>query len=167
MKTILVLIGGGDRDQVVSETAMAAARPLSAHLDFLHIRVRAGEKPRTFSKIAASTFRDFYLRWQLEVCDAPARTGHGPSREREPTIELGGDAANAAGGARLGWHPDPGEVRPLPGAVLGADPAEDARSHFAHGASLHRQNAGAELPIQGDALYAAAAFADRPAVVPE
>jgi len=43
MKTILVLFGGGDRDQMIFETAVAAARPLSAHLDFLHIQVGAGE----------------------------------------------------------------------------------------------------------------------------
>jgi nucleotide-binding universal stress UspA family protein len=39
MKSMLVLIGGGPRDQVVFQTALAAARPLSAHLDCLHILV--------------------------------------------------------------------------------------------------------------------------------
>jgi nucleotide-binding universal stress UspA family protein len=34
---MLVLIGGGPRDRVVFQTALAAARPLSAHLDCLHI----------------------------------------------------------------------------------------------------------------------------------
>ena len=42
MKTILVLIGGGNRDKVISRTALAAAVPLSAHLDFLHVHVSAG-----------------------------------------------------------------------------------------------------------------------------
>lgn len=37
MKSMLVLIGGGPRDRVVFQTALAAARPLSAHLDCLHI----------------------------------------------------------------------------------------------------------------------------------
>ncbi len=41
MKTILVPVGGADTDAVVVETAMAAARPLAAHLRFLHFRVSA------------------------------------------------------------------------------------------------------------------------------
>jgi len=43
MKTILVPVGGSATDQVVFETALAAARPLAAHLEFLHIHVGAGE----------------------------------------------------------------------------------------------------------------------------
>jgi nucleotide-binding universal stress UspA family protein len=43
MKTILVPAGGGASDDGVFETALAAARPLGAHLDFYHIRVAAGE----------------------------------------------------------------------------------------------------------------------------
>jgi nucleotide-binding universal stress UspA family protein len=46
MKSMLVLIGGGQRDQVVFQTALAAARPLSAHLDCLHIHVTMGEAAR-------------------------------------------------------------------------------------------------------------------------
>jgi len=100
MKTILVLFGGGDRDQMIFETAVAAARPLSAHLDFLHIQVGAGEaarhtstefargaglrdaldkldtKARSFSEVAASNFRDLCMRWQIEICDTPAGEQH-------------------------------------------------------------------------------------------
>lgn len=39
MKTILVLTGGSETDEAVFDTALAAARPLGAHLEFLHIRV--------------------------------------------------------------------------------------------------------------------------------
>ena len=109
MKTILVLIGGGDRDQTVFETAMAAARPLSAHLDFLHIHVGAGEaarhtsaefargaglrdaldkldtKARSFSEVAAGNFRDFCMRWQIEICDTPAGEQHVTASYREET----------------------------------------------------------------------------------
>jgi nucleotide-binding universal stress UspA family protein len=46
MKTILVPVGGGAADAVVLETALAAARPLSAHLEFLHVRVAAAEAAR-------------------------------------------------------------------------------------------------------------------------
>ncbi len=41
MQSILVLIGGGDRDEVIIRTAHAAAVPLGAHLEFLHVRVSA------------------------------------------------------------------------------------------------------------------------------
>ena len=41
MQSILVLIGGGDRDDVIMRTAHAAAIPLGAHLEFLHVRVSA------------------------------------------------------------------------------------------------------------------------------
>ncbi len=42
MKSILVPVGGSDRDEAVFQTALAAARPLSAHLDFFHVRISAG-----------------------------------------------------------------------------------------------------------------------------
>ena len=110
MKTILVLIGGGDRDQVIFETALAAARPLSAHLDFLHVRVGVGEaarhSPRTasargpglrnalqtlganaknFADLAAGNFREFCMRWQIEICDRPAGEQHVTASYREET----------------------------------------------------------------------------------
>ena len=43
MKSILVPVGGRDRDESVFCTALAAARPLAAHLDFFHVRVGLGE----------------------------------------------------------------------------------------------------------------------------
>jgi hypothetical protein len=107
MKTILVLFGGGDRDQMIFETAVAVARPLSAHLDFLHIQVGAGEaarhtsaefargaglrdaldkldtKARSFSEVAASNFRDLCMRWRIEICDTPAGEQHVTASYRE------------------------------------------------------------------------------------
>ncbi len=43
IKTILVPVGGSDADQAVLETALTVARPLLAHLEFLHVRVSAAE----------------------------------------------------------------------------------------------------------------------------
>lgn len=43
MKSILVLVGGSERDATVFETALAVARPLAAHLEFFHVRIGAGE----------------------------------------------------------------------------------------------------------------------------
>jgi nucleotide-binding universal stress UspA family protein len=99
MKSILVLVGGGERDQVVFQTALAAALPLAAHLDCLHIHVSAGEaarysnlefargaglrsgldglqsKAQTFSKLAAEHIRDFCAAQNIEMTDAPANAG--------------------------------------------------------------------------------------------
>jgi len=43
MKTILVPTAGSAIDQVVFATALAAARPLGANLDFMHLRLNPGE----------------------------------------------------------------------------------------------------------------------------
>lgn len=107
MKTILTLIGGGERDAVVFDTALAAARALSAHLDFLHIHVGAGEaaryahaefargpalrnalddlqhKAETFSELAASHIRDLCARSQIEICQTPTQAQHVTASFRE------------------------------------------------------------------------------------
>ena len=96
MKTILALIGGGDRDEVILRTALAAAVPLSAHLDFLHVHVSAGiaakydsrvqfamgagienalghleTKARTYSEFAADHVREFCAASKIEFCATP------------------------------------------------------------------------------------------------
>jgi nucleotide-binding universal stress UspA family protein len=43
IRTILVPVGGSETDQAVFETALAVARPMLAHLEFLHIHVGPGE----------------------------------------------------------------------------------------------------------------------------
>ena len=43
MKSILIPIGGSDSDRAVLDTAVAAARPLRAHLNFVHFRIGPGE----------------------------------------------------------------------------------------------------------------------------
>src|SRR5262249_14015008 len=45
-RTILVPASGSDTDAVVFETALAAARPQRAHLEFFHVCVSAGEALR-------------------------------------------------------------------------------------------------------------------------
>jgi nucleotide-binding universal stress UspA family protein len=46
IRTILVPTSGSDTDGVVFETALAAARPCQAHLEFFHVRVSEGEALR-------------------------------------------------------------------------------------------------------------------------
>lgn len=43
MKSILVLAGGAESDGVVFDMALSAARSVGAHLDFLHLRLSAGD----------------------------------------------------------------------------------------------------------------------------
>src|SRR5258708_21940415 len=67
MKSMLVLIGGGPRDQVVFQTALAAARPLSAHLDCLHIHVTLEQAARDIAVDArGSALRDALTRMQTK-----------------------------------------------------------------------------------------------------
>src|SRR5690242_16829366 len=46
IKTILVPTSGGSTDQSVFDTALSAARLFSAHIDFCHVRIDAGEALR-------------------------------------------------------------------------------------------------------------------------
>ncbi len=96
MKTILVPVGGSDADSPVLETALTVARPLSAHLEFLHVRVGVadaavhtphldfargaglgsaldalGNKCRRRSEAAENHVRDFCARHAIEMVDAP------------------------------------------------------------------------------------------------
>jgi len=96
MKSILVPTGGSDTDEPLFQTALAAARPISGHLQFVHVHVGAGEAAahmphtafamgpalsnalkdldaagRTRSMAAAQHFRNFCLRSKIEICDAP------------------------------------------------------------------------------------------------
>jgi nucleotide-binding universal stress UspA family protein len=96
MKSILVPTGGSDQDKCLFETALAAARPFAAHLNFLHVRVSAGQsamqvphadfasgpalrdtlvqlerKAETRSIAAAQHIRDFCERSKIALCDVP------------------------------------------------------------------------------------------------
>jgi nucleotide-binding universal stress UspA family protein len=99
MKTILVLSGGSKTDDVVFGTALGAARPLGAHLEFLHIRVSAGQaaaftphvdfamgsaltevlgqlraESTVRSTEAARHFQRFCEQEKLEITDVPSRS---------------------------------------------------------------------------------------------
>src|SRR5262249_18708211 len=98
MKTILVLVGGGDRDRIILQTARAAAEPFAAHLDCLHIHVSPGQaarysstefargpalrsaletlgdKAKSFSELAADNVRDFCAGLKIEMRDTQKKT---------------------------------------------------------------------------------------------
>jgi nucleotide-binding universal stress UspA family protein len=115
MKKILALVGGGARDEVIFRTALAAADPLSAHLDFLHVHVSAGvaaqhdskvqfamgagmlnaldhleASAKTFSEVAADNVRQFCAASKIEMCPPPADRKNvtaGFREENDTTIE--------------------------------------------------------------------------------
>jgi nucleotide-binding universal stress UspA family protein len=96
MKSFLIPIGGSDTDAPLFDTALAAARPFSSHLNFLHVHVGPGQaaantphtsfamgpalsnalrdldaKAKTRSAVAAQHFREFCARSTVEICDVP------------------------------------------------------------------------------------------------
>ena len=107
MKSILTLVGGGDRDEVILRTALAAATPLSAHMDCLHAHVPAvlaaryahtefasgtalrnaleqlGTNAEAFSALAAEHVRAFCAGAGIEMCDAPKDVGGVTASYRE------------------------------------------------------------------------------------
>jgi len=107
MTTILTFVGGGDRDQVILPTALAAALPLSAHLDFLHVHVPATQaachtrtefasgaalqnalreletNANVFSDLAAQNVREFCASAKIAMCDTPTTARRVTARFRE------------------------------------------------------------------------------------
>jgi nucleotide-binding universal stress UspA family protein len=99
MKSFLIPIGGSDTDEPLFATALAAARPFSSHLNFLHVHIGPGQaaanmphtgfamgpalsnalrdldaKAQTRSTLAAQHFRDFCARSTVDICDSPVLT---------------------------------------------------------------------------------------------
>jgi nucleotide-binding universal stress UspA family protein len=96
MRSILVPVGGSETDLPLFQTALAAARPFSSHLEFVHVHIGAGEAAanmphtafamgpalsnalkeldsaaRTRSAVAAQHFQAFCRQSNIEVCDEP------------------------------------------------------------------------------------------------
>ncbi|MFI4987631.1 MAG: universal stress protein [Alphaproteobacteria bacterium] len=110
MKTILVTTGGSTTDQAVFATALCAARPLAAHLEFFHVRITAGEAARftphadfavgaalrdaiarlhgeeiTRSAAALLHFRTFCKQEKIAIVDVPCASGRLSASWREET----------------------------------------------------------------------------------
>ena len=101
MKTILVLTGGSETDASVFATAFTAARPLEAHLDFLHIRVSpgraAGFRPH-LEYAQGAALRDALQALQAE---ATARSAAAALHFRQFCEEQAIVLAGAPGGSRV------------------------------------------------------------------
>ncbi len=125
MTIILTFVGGGERDEVILRTALAAAVPLAAHLDCLHAHVPAGLAARyahtefasgtalrnaleqlganseAFAALAAEHVRAFCAGAGIAMCDAPSDTQGVTASFRE-------DASNAH--ERLTLHAAQGDL---------------------------------------------------------
>jgi nucleotide-binding universal stress UspA family protein len=113
MKTILTFVGGGERDEVILQTALAAAIPLSAHLDCLHAHVPSTLAARhanldfamgdvlrstldrlrtdadTFSSLAGKNVHAFCASTGIELCAGPTGAQKVTARFfEEPSNEL-------------------------------------------------------------------------------
>jgi nucleotide-binding universal stress UspA family protein len=112
MKTILTFVGGGDRDPVILQTAMAAALPLSGHLDCLHCHVPATQAARyaslefasgealdkAFERLEADTdvFSELAAKHVQELCtNAGIELGATPSGGGGVTASYREEASNA------------------------------------------------------------------------
>ena len=115
MKSILVPIGGGQADKSVLDTALAAARLFSSHLQFVHMRVTPGQAaPYTPGVEFASgpALRDALSRLQTEA-ETRSNTAAREVQEfcQAAKIELT-DLPGRTSGMTASWHEDEGEARP-------------------------------------------------------
>jgi hypothetical protein len=109
--------GGGDSDQGIFETALAAAMPLAAHLDFYHVRVAPGEAaantPHADFAMGTGLCKTLaQLRAEAETRAAAARDHVEAfcSRNRIPML----DAPRAREEVSASWCEEAGESMPLP-----------------------------------------------------
>lgn len=74
MKSILVTASGGDGDATVFATALAAARPLGAHLEFFHLRIHWGEAARNTPHVNFARGAALHQALQDLAVDGEARS---------------------------------------------------------------------------------------------
>ena len=171
MKSILVLIGGGPRDQVVFQTALAAARPLSAHLDCLHIHVTLGEAARDIavgtrgvalrdaltrlqtkseilsraSKAAADNVRELCARSMVELRDGPPEANR-PSGATGVTASFREETDNAL--ERLTSHARNSDLVVMGRAKQTQGLPQDTLEHLILRCGRPMLLAGADAPAQ-------------------
>ncbi len=115
MRSILVFIGGGERDEVIIRTAHAAAVPLGAHLEFLHVRVSAPVAMR----------HDEHAQFAMApVCKARCRTSIAARRKMRSAAlsDRSSDALRPAGQSLLPSAERQCFFDPLKGRLPGKKP---------------------------------------------
>lgn len=107
MKTILVPVGGGDTDPAVFETALCAARPLGAHLEFFHLRISPSEAALNVPHVEFTrgpAIADAISKLQEEAASRAAAAAHNFHAlcERE-NIEIV-DSPRSVGAVTASWR---------------------------------------------------------------
>jgi nucleotide-binding universal stress UspA family protein len=69
MKTVLAFVGGGERDEVILQTALGVAAPLAARIDFLHAHVHSTQRAQQakFGAAPAAVLRDTLSKLQADA----------------------------------------------------------------------------------------------------
>ena len=116
MKNILVLAGGADSDEAVFVTALAAARPLGAHLAFCHLQVPPGEAAAW--EPHSEFVRGAGVREMMERLKAESITRTGMARSHfEQFCEASAIAieveARANAGVSASWREERGDTKRL------------------------------------------------------
>jgi nucleotide-binding universal stress UspA family protein len=116
VKTILVPAGGGESDEGVFETALAAAKPLAAHLDFFHVKVGAGEAvantPHADFAMGPGLWSTLDQVWTAAVARAVAARHHVEDFCRRHGIAML-DRPGAREAISASWSEAAGESMPL------------------------------------------------------
>ena len=113
MKSILVPIGGSDSDELVFETALAAARLFDAHLQFLHVRISVGAAAQGTPHVdfaSGAALRDALGQLEIErdtrSADAVRHVEELCARAKVP---LGGTPGGVPG-VTAGWREQKGDA---------------------------------------------------------
>lgn len=116
MRTILVPVRGGEADDSIFETALAAAKPLAAHVDFHHVKMGVGEAAASapyvgFAMGAGLTHAldELQLDEQTRSVDARDRVAKFCRRHGVPLVEK----PQARPGLSASWCEQAGEPMPL------------------------------------------------------
>ncbi|HEY6994089.1 MAG TPA: universal stress protein [Xanthobacteraceae bacterium] len=111
IKTVLVPASGSDTDAVVFETALAAARPCRAHLEFFHLRVSSGEALRLTPHASFARGKGLHNALQELHQDAEKRSEAAQCHVREFCKQHRIAVADAPGFFRkvsASWHEEHG-----------------------------------------------------------
>ena len=116
MKNILVLAGGADSDEAVFVTALAAARPLRAHLEFCHLQVDPGEaaswEPHS-EFVRGSGVREMMERLKTESIARTAVARSHFEQFCEASAIVVGAEAGVDGGVSASWREEVGNTERL------------------------------------------------------
>lgn len=113
MKTILVPVGGSETDDAVFATALAAARPLGAHLEFLHIRVAPGEAAVYAPHVdfaRGPALRDAISRLEVEGKRRSSAADHHFRHLCEQQGLVVTDTPSSAGAVSAAWREEEGDA---------------------------------------------------------